>query len=283
MAKYSVELNELIDNNIKIFPDNYKFYTDDIQAKEEFEMLFKEHYYFDEIGFETIGRFQQRLQARLNLKSDYWKKLYETELATQGIEFLLNKDLKETFERTLDNVKTGEEKNTGTIGNVENLSKNINDKEIFEDSKTENSKGTSKNDTTSNDRRENNSKQSNIGDGLADANLSDGSLTNVENNIDLNNTTSNDIGENTTESTSTQNSTNTKEISDNSNNTNTQTNDLTKTLNDNEKITETTTLTSKGNIGTTSSAELLVKWREVIISMNELIIKDCRDLFMVIY
>ena len=46
------------------------------------------------------------------------------------------------------------------------------------------------------------------------------------------------------------------------------------------KETETTTLLSQGNIGTTSSAELLEKWRSVIINLDELIIKDCRPLFL---
>ena len=46
---------------------------------------------------------------------------------------------------------------------------------------------------------------------------------------------------------------------------------------------ETITLKSQGNIGVTSSAELLEKWREVLINLDEIIIEDCRDLFMQIY
>ena len=46
---------------------------------------------------------------------------------------------------------------------------------------------------------------------------------------------------------------------------------------------ESTTLVSRGNIGTTSSAELLQKWREVLINIDEMIIEDCRELFMLIY
>ena len=49
------------------------------------------------------------------------------------------------------------------------------------------------------------------------------------------------------------------------------------------KQTETNTLTSKGNIGVTSSAELLEKWRKVIINIDELIINECYDLFMGVY
>ena len=32
-----------------------------------------------------------------------------------------------------------------------------------------------------------------------------------------------------------------------------------------------------------SSAELLQKWREVLINIDEMIIKDCHDLFMQVY
>lgn len=46
---------------------------------------------------------------------------------------------------------------------------------------------------------------------------------------------------------------------------------------------QTRTLLSQGNIGITSSAELLEKWRSVLINIDELIIEECRDLFMMIY
>lgn len=49
----------------------------------------------------------------------------------------------------------------------------------------------------------------------------------------------------------------------------------------NEK--ETTTLKSQGNIGVTSSAELLEKWRSVLINLDLMIIEDCASLFMQIY
>ena len=46
---------------------------------------------------------------------------------------------------------------------------------------------------------------------------------------------------------------------------------------------ESHTIIGKGNIGTTSSAELLSKWREVLINIDRLIIDECKDLFMLIY
>ena len=53
--------------------------------------------------------------------------------------------------------------------------------------------------------------------------------------------------------------------------------------NNNRQLSEETTLISRGNIGVTSSASLLEKWREVLLDMDELIIKDLEFLFMKIY
>lgn len=46
---------------------------------------------------------------------------------------------------------------------------------------------------------------------------------------------------------------------------------------------ETYSLVSQGNIGVTSSAELLEKWRNVLINIDQLIFEECNDLFMLIY
>ena len=43
------------------------------------------------------------------------------------------------------------------------------------------------------------------------------------------------------------------------------------------------TLTSQGNIGITSSAELLDKWRQVLLNIDLLIFDECNDLFMQIF
>lgn len=47
--------------------------------------------------------------------------------------------------------------------------------------------------------------------------------------------------------------------------------------------TETYSLVSQGNIGVTSSAELLEKWRNALINIDQMIFEECNDLFMLIY
>ena len=40
---------------------------------------------------------------------------------------------------------------------------------------------------------------------------------------------------------------------------------------------------SQGNIGITSSAELLQKWRDVLINIDEMIIAECDTLFIQVF
>ena len=87
--------------------------------------------------------------------------------------------------------------------------------------------------------------ESNINDGVSDVELTKGNLTSVTG----------------SENTSTSNATGASENTQNEN----------------------YTLTGKGNIGITSSAELLQKWREVMINIDKMILDDLSDLFMSIY
>ena len=210
MSSYTLELRH-IHQTFKVFNFDYDFYTDSDIIKSKFEQKFIDEYFFHEIGQETVARFQHRLRTRLNKIMPYYKQLYDTEIAAKDINFLLNKDLTETFER----VVTGE--------------------------------SSSINDLTVSDQGETNNKESNIENGNASLELENGSLTNVSK-TSLNNNT-------------------------NSNN----------TSRDNTNQNEITTLKSQGNIGITSSAELLDKWRSVIINIDQMIIDACDDLFMQVY
>ena len=210
MSKYTLELRR-IHETYKVFNFDYDFYVNSEAIKTKFEEKFIDEYYFNEIGFETVARFQHRLKTKLNKIMPYYKQLYETEIRSKDIDFMLNKDLVEEYER----IVTGENNSISDLTVLDN---------------------------TQNDNLE-----SNIENGNASLELEKGSLTNVSKSNLVNNTSSN--------------------------------NTLTDTTNQNEK----TKLTSKGNIGVTSSAELLEKWRKVIINIDELIINECYDLFMRVY
>lgn len=157
MAKYTLELRKLENN---LFDFDYPYYEE--EAKCYFEEKFLNHYYFHEIGFETIARFKQQLRAYFLRVMPYYKQLYEIELRCKDIDFMLNKDLKETFIRELEE---NEINNLLTSQNeVGNTSTNINNNE-------------SNNST-------NNTKESAIGDGIASVKLEDGYLTNSSQSTD---------------------------------------------------------------------------------------------------
>ena len=210
MSSYTLELRHLHET-YKVFNFEYDFYVDSDVIKNKFEEKFINEYYFNEIGMETVARFQHRLKTRLNKIMPYYTQLYQTELRSKDIDFMLNKDLVETFERSLE------------------------------------SDSNSLNDLTVNNIGVNNNLESNIENGNASLDLDNGSLTNVSKST----------------------------LNDNTNSSS--------TTNDKTSQKETSKFISKGNIGTTSSAELLDKWRKVLINIDEMIINECSDLFMMVY
>lgn len=212
MARYTIEINSLLqDKYFKLFNFDYDFYTDDENLKKAFETKFIDRYLFHEIGFETVARFKHYLKERLNSIAPYYKQLYETELKSKNINFLLNKDLLETFEREIEN------------------------------------NGLNETDMKSNDTMSQKNKESSLENGNADLGLNQGNLTSVSQ-------TDGQSGSNANSSTN---------------------------INTNTK--ERTSMLSQGNIGVTSSAELLRDWRSVLINIQNMIIEDCSDLFMQIY
>ena len=216
MAKYTIELRAL--NNppfFKLFDFEYDFYEE--SKKEQFEQKFIDYFYMREIEHATAEEFKHELRTKLNLIAPYYKQLYETELKSKNIEFLLNKDLKETFIREV-------ESDTESLSNFNNES---------------NGKAKVETLSTINDTPQNriDDLDKYISSASKDKNTSD--------------TSSSDNG---------------SSISQNSN-----------------TAKEETTLISKGNIGTTSSAQLLRDWRDVLINIDMMILEECEELFFKLF
>lgn len=213
MARYSIELRTIKETaNYNLFDFEYELYDNNL--KPLFEEKFFEYFYFDEIGYPTVQRFKHMLKSKLHMIMPYYKQLYETELRAKEIDFMLNKDLTETFVRDLTSNATANStvESTGSNSGINDgfqantpQSKLVQDIEHYMSSATR--------DKTSSNYNDNNSS----------------------------NSSTNNTGR------------------------------------------EETTLVSKGNIGITSSAELLQKWREVLINIDELIFEDMQDLFMMVY
>ena len=252
MANYTMTLNDCLNNPLTpMFNFDYPFYTDDEEAKADFEEKFIMYYLNNEIGFETFARFENALKSRLIIKMPYYKQLYETELASKDINFLLNKDLTETTTRELTGIENGTGNKRLTNEQSQNAASNMSSTGEF----------TSSNQSTGD------SKTSQINDGVASASLDTNYLTGV----------SHDESSNTDNQQSKTSSNNKQESTITGNQSEEETNRRENTQS------ETTSLVSQGNIGITSSAQLLKEWRDVLINMDEMIIKECRDLFMQIY
>ena len=65
MCKYTLELRHIYDDKTyNLFDFEYNLYDNDLKIY--FQEKFFQHFMFNEIGFETIGKFKQRLKSKLN-------------------------------------------------------------------------------------------------------------------------------------------------------------------------------------------------------------------------
>ena len=293
VASYTMTIAEMMNNGLtqNIFPATYDFYLDDPQARKAFEDKFIKHYYYREIGFESPFMFIQKLESHLLLNMPYWKQLYQTELESRDINFLLKKDLHETFMREI------ESENEINGENASSLSSEASNTATSNQSSTTNTTGTQTANTTGTQTAKtsgtqtattenttsgtttNTHKESSLNDGVAHVSLDEGYLTG----------TSQDNGTSSQTSSGSQSTTLSDEMQmTNTNDGNSNSLESSKSSGTSKqeevgKTLEKTDLISQGNIGITSSAQLLKEWREVLINMDKIIIESCNDLFMKIY
>lgn len=215
-SKYTLQLYYIYkDKSYNLFDLPYNLYNNEL--KPYFEEKFFQHFMFHEIGFDNINIFKQHLIATLNDIYPKYKQLYETEIRCQNIDFMLNKDLKESYIRKLNGETEGNSQATSSSNN----NSSTNDLSIANDT--------------------------------------------PQNKID-------DLDKYMT-SASKSNSSSTNNSSSNANN----------SVKNKTNNTEEYELISQGNIGVTSSAELLEKWRAVLINIDEMIFKELENLFLFVY
>nr|DAQ85698.1 MAG TPA: Lower collar protein [Caudoviricetes sp.] len=108
MERTTLTLGEIIENNVNIFDFEYPFYSEEYRPT--FERHFIEHFYFDEIGQETVAKFKQRLKIKFNLIMPYWNKIFLADNLEQRI--LDNYDVTETYTREIANNSTATNEST---------------------------------------------------------------------------------------------------------------------------------------------------------------------------
>lgn len=103
MAEYTVELRKIVESGIPIFDFPYPFY--DETKRKEFEEKFIKHFYFREIGCETVDRFKWFLADKMNVVFPFYNELFKTAL----IEYdkLYNYDMSETYTRNIESNQKG--------------------------------------------------------------------------------------------------------------------------------------------------------------------------------
>jgi len=120
LEKTTLTLGEIIENNVDIFDFDYPFYNE--ERRKQFEQHFIDHFYFDEIGQETVARFKQRLKIKFNLIMPYWNKIFLADELEQRI--LDNYSVIETYESNIENSSNAVNENNINTSN-ESVNKNL--------------------------------------------------------------------------------------------------------------------------------------------------------------
>ena len=243
------------------------------------------HYYTREIGFETVGLWKLKLQTKMQEIMPYYNKLYETE--TFKFNPLYDIDYQKTHEGETEGSEDVNATHTGTVGdsgthggtvgNVYSKEGNVDD--------THGKDGTVNDDSTR-------TYQDNTWDVFSDT--PQGALTNVDNNTYL--TNARKITKNGSESGSNdreyeEQSTDNRDY-DESGSATTTYNETTgnnrtyNEANDSEKGFNTTMEYSEhviGKSGGKSYASLIMEYRESLLNIDMMIIRELKELFMLVW
>ena len=124
MAKYTITIKTLIDNNFDFQMTNYPIFDENYREILNNNIL--HHYYENEIGFETAPLFRFYLNQKLNEIMPYYNELYKVQKKLIDDNLLLNNvNLREELQGSNTN-------NTTTTGNSTSQSTNKG-KNLFQD------------------------------------------------------------------------------------------------------------------------------------------------------
>ena len=265
MARYTVELRELVESGVNLGLDKYPIW--DENHREELNTKIIDHYKYREIGFETVGRFVDELNIKMNEIMPYYIKLYETTL----YEYNPIHNVDYTEENTTKRDSTGSSESNS---NVEN-------KEVG----TSKGTGTVTGESSSESSSESNNKHSNVEIDTPQSNINVSDLKNLdsaypyaskittdENNDTTNQSNSGTAHSNDTSTTETESRLTTDYNSSSNSSNNTEQNE-----------TETFTKHLLGNYGVTTSQNMIKQEREIIINIDMQIIGQLRNLFMQVF
>lgn len=121
-TKQTVELHSIVESGVNIWDFDYpSFYQG--EEKKRFEQKVIDHFYFRQIGQETVGRFLHVFRSRINDIMPWYVKLYDTVKIMDDLEDPFgNLDVTETFRQETSANDTRKFSNTpqGSIDNLDN-------------------------------------------------------------------------------------------------------------------------------------------------------------------
>lgn len=257
MAKYTVELRELVEKGVDLGLKTYPIWSED--HREELNQKIINHYKYREIGFETPGRFIDELNIKMHEIMPYYIKLYETTLykydPIHNVDYTEENTTTRDSEGNVTNKETGTSEGSGKVtGNSESSSES-----------------TIKSDTKN--------KHSNVEIDTPQGQLNVSDMKNVDTAYPYASKITTD--ENNEETNQSNKGTATSKDSSDTTTSSKLTNDF--TSDSNKKELETFKKHLKGNYGVTTSQNMIKQEREIIINIDMQIIGQLRNLFIQVW
>lgn len=244
----------------KIFNFNFPIWSEEYRTILEKKILM--HYFNKEIGFETVGLWKFYLEERMNLIMPYYNKLYET--TVKDYDWLTDTNAHETY---VGNKKLQENAKFDANGNIKS---DMTGKTQDNGNDTFSGTGSSTTDGTKNQNTkelESDLPQANYADLDYGTKLTEGEQT--ETTHEQTDTTQQSRADRTN-------------VTDTSQNANTDTTQ--KSTNDLQSNTDDIYTRDRiGAFGSRSLTELLMQYRDSLINIDNMIIDELKDLFMMIY
>lgn len=257
----TAELRELVENGVDLWNFEYPSYYEG-ELKKAFEQKVIDHYYFRQIGQETVGRFLHMFRTRVRELMPFYIDLY------RSVEIMHN--LENPFDN-VDIVETFMQESTGsTAGETSG-------------SMTGSTSGESTHSTTgtSSDTETKNEDKTTSEDKLRKfSNTPQNSVSNLDNFMTEATVEQNTLTDSVTGSGSVQ-----KEISENSSASSTSESSETSSATSSQETSGTVkhTLTRKGNQGVNTFAHDIIEFRKSIINVDLQFINELNDLFLGVY
>ena len=240
-TKVTIELRELVENGVKLFDFEYPSYYKGAE-KTAFEQKIIDHYYFRQIGQETVGRFLHYFRARMREIMPRYVDMYKTVELMHGLDNPFdNVDIVETFEQESTGASSGSSSGTTT------------------------GTGSTTSSTEASADHGETSRKTHVF-----SNTPQGDLTNLDTHM-TEATVDEDTGSDHSSSESSANQQAHTSTTDEQTNTSSNTGTVKHTL------------TRKGNQGVNTYAHDIIEFRQSLIDVDMMVIKDLNDLFLGVY